>query len=105
MACDSRPESLTVTVSEAATMLGISRSHAYELAHTGELTTVRLGRRIVVPTVALQALLGADPGTAPRGPERPCQSTCGPYRSLGCASSSATSVLATCRSCGSTAWA
>jgi excisionase family DNA binding protein len=47
----------TVTVTEAADILGISRSTAYELARAGTLPALRLGRRLVVPTHALEALL------------------------------------------------
>lgn len=48
---------MTVTVEEAATVLGISRAHAYVLVRAGELPSVRLGRRIVVPRRALDRLL------------------------------------------------
>jgi excisionase family DNA binding protein len=51
-------KSLVVSVPEAARLLGISRTHAYELVTRGELTHVRLGRRIVVPKHAIDALLG-----------------------------------------------
>jgi excisionase family DNA binding protein len=47
----------TVTVTEAADVLGISRSTAYELVHTGAIPALRLGRRIVIPTHALDQLL------------------------------------------------
>lgn len=47
----------TVTVEEAAEILGISRSSAYECVHRGELRAVRLGRRLVVPRSALAELL------------------------------------------------
>lgn len=49
----------TRTVTEAAAILGISRSTAYELAKVGELPALRLGRRIVIPTHALVALLAS----------------------------------------------
>jgi excisionase family DNA binding protein len=49
---------LTVTVEEAGELLGISRSLAYELVHRGELPSLRLGRRLVVPIRALEELLG-----------------------------------------------
>lgn len=55
----------TVTVEEAAQMLGISRSSAYECVRRGELRALRLGRRLVVPRVALEELLGVTPATAP----------------------------------------
>jgi excisionase family DNA binding protein len=42
-------DSLVVSVTEAAALLGISRRLAYELARTGELPAVRLGRCLVVP--------------------------------------------------------
>jgi excisionase family DNA binding protein len=48
---------LTVTVPEAGELLGISRGLAYELVQRGELPAVRLGRRIVVPVRAIEALL------------------------------------------------
>lgn len=47
----------TMTVTEAAETLGISRSTAYELVRVGTLPALRLGRRLVVPTHALEALL------------------------------------------------
>jgi excisionase family DNA binding protein len=65
-------QSLTVTVEQAAKLLGIGRSTAYELVHTGDIPSLRLGRRIVVPTAELAKRLGADPirlrpTTAPTG--------------------------------------
>ena len=47
----------TLTLPEAAQVLGISRSTAYELARTGKLPVLRLGRRLVIPTNALNSLL------------------------------------------------
>jgi excisionase family DNA binding protein len=54
-----RDERLVLSVTEAAGMLGISRGLAYELVARGELPSLRLGRRIVVPRRALEALLEA----------------------------------------------
>lgn len=48
---------LVLSVSEAAEMLGISRTLAYELIARHELPFLRLGRRIVVPRRALEQLL------------------------------------------------
>ena len=48
----------TMTVEEAAELLGLSRSSAYRAAACGELPALRFGRRIVVPTARLLALLG-----------------------------------------------
>jgi excisionase family DNA binding protein len=40
---------VTITVTEAAMLLGIGRTAAYEAARRGELPTRRLGHRLVVP--------------------------------------------------------
>lgn len=42
----------------AAAVLGIGRSLAYVLADRGELPTIRLGQRVVVPVPRLLAMLG-----------------------------------------------
>jgi len=42
-------------------MLGVSRAFAYELVARGELPTIRLGRRVMVPKVALLAMVGLSP--------------------------------------------
>jgi excisionase family DNA binding protein len=50
----------TLTVPEAARLLGVSRALGYELARSGRLPVLRLGpRRLVVPTRALEAMLAA----------------------------------------------
>jgi excisionase family DNA binding protein len=57
----------TISVEEAAALLGISRRSGYRAAARGEIPTLRLGRRLIVPTPRLLALLGAgeqEPGLA-----------------------------------------
>src|SRR5687768_10584047 len=49
VAVTSTPDKLTLTVEEAAAVLGIGRTLAFELARTGQLPTIRLGRRLLVP--------------------------------------------------------
>jgi len=51
---------LVLTVTEVAVALGISRTHAYELVARGELPSLRLGRRIVVPRRSLERLVDGD---------------------------------------------
>lgn len=51
---------LTCTVPEAGQALGIGRDAAYRAAAAGEIPTLRLGRRIVVPCARLLALLGIE---------------------------------------------
>jgi excisionase family DNA binding protein len=55
---------LTITIEEAGRLLGIGRNLAYAAAASGELPTVRLGRRLLVPREALNRLLA---GAAPVG--------------------------------------
>lgn len=50
-----------LTVERAGELLGLARSSAYRAAARGELPTVRFGRRLVVPTAKLLALLGLEP--------------------------------------------
>jgi excisionase family DNA binding protein len=55
-------ERLTLTVEEAATLLGISRAFAYEAVGRGEIPSIRIGRRILVPKAALRRLLAPEHG-------------------------------------------
>jgi len=48
---------LTVTVEEAARLLGISRGLAYEMVRVGRLPAIRFGKRLVVPRHAIEKLL------------------------------------------------
>jgi excisionase family DNA binding protein len=61
-------ERLTVTIEEAAAILGIGRTLAYEAVRRGELPAVRVGRRLLVPIRQLTALVNGDaaPSSAPR---------------------------------------
>jgi excisionase family DNA binding protein len=51
---------VTITVEEAAELVGMSRSAAYRAAARGQLPTVRLGRRLRVPTAKFLSMLGLD---------------------------------------------
>jgi excisionase family DNA binding protein len=56
---------LTYTVQEAAELLGISRSAAYECVHRGEIPALTLGRRLLVTRTTLESMLGVLPETEP----------------------------------------
>ena len=58
----SKTDRLTLSISEAAIMLGISRNLAYELARRGELPgTIKLGqKRLVVSRIAIEKLLQGE---------------------------------------------
>lgn len=47
----------TLTILEAANALGIGRNAAYEAARRGEIPTIRIGKRLLVPLVALERML------------------------------------------------
>ena len=51
-----------VSVEQAGRCLGLGRSSSYQAAKRGDLPTLRIGRRVVVPTPRLLTLLGADAG-------------------------------------------
>jgi excisionase family DNA binding protein len=51
---------LTLSVDEAAERLGIGRSAAYEAIHRGEIPSLRIGRRFLVPVSALSRYLERD---------------------------------------------
>lgn len=54
-------ERLTYTVLEAAALLGIGRSVAYEAVRRGDIPSLRIGARLLVPRVALERLLAQPP--------------------------------------------
>jgi excisionase family DNA binding protein len=48
------------TLSEVAALLRISRASAYQAAARREIPTIRIGRRLLVPTAALERLLAGN---------------------------------------------
>ena len=50
-------EKLVYTVEEAGALLDLGRSGAYDAVRRGDLPTIRIGRRILVPKEALDRLL------------------------------------------------
>ena len=54
------PERRVVTLNEAAVILRISRGSAYEAAKRKQIPTIRIGRRLLVPTAALERMLAAN---------------------------------------------
>ncbi len=49
--------SLTLTIPQAAQLLGLSVSKAYEAARSGELPTVRVGTRVLISRRRLEELI------------------------------------------------
>ena len=59
-----KQDRITYSVDEVAQMLGISRGLAYEMVGRGELPSVRLGRRLLIPCRAFERWL--DEAVAPQ---------------------------------------
>ncbi len=53
-------ETPTLSIPDAAELLGIGRQSGYAAARSGDLPTVRFGGRAVVPVAKLRRLLGID---------------------------------------------
>lgn len=51
------PDRIVFTVNEAREKLGISRGLMYEAIRRGQIPSIRVGRRILIPCAALQRLL------------------------------------------------
>lgn len=68
---NSKCEALVLTVPEAGRLLGIGRNTAYAAARAGDIPTIRLGKRLVVPRDALQRMLAeAGRGSSRSEPTR-----------------------------------
>jgi excisionase family DNA binding protein len=50
-------ERLTLTVPEIAEALGVSRMSAYAAVRAGVIPSIRIGRRVLVPRLALDQLI------------------------------------------------
>ena len=48
---------LVMSVSEVAKLFGLSRSATYQVVHSGQIPSIRIGSRIFVPRVALSRFL------------------------------------------------
>ncbi|MFP5452067.1 MAG: helix-turn-helix domain-containing protein [Thermoleophilia bacterium] len=56
----------TVTVDEAAIVLGIGRTSAYKAVQRGDIPSIRIGRRLLVPRAAIEDMVGRRSGDAAR---------------------------------------
>lgn len=54
---DERTTRQTISIPEAAKTLGIGRNQGYEAARRGELPTIKIGKRLLVPLAALDRML------------------------------------------------
>jgi excisionase family DNA binding protein len=65
-----KPQGRVMTLYEVAALLRISRGSAYEAARRGEIPTIRIGRRLLVPTDALERMLAGNTAEARAKQER-----------------------------------
>lgn len=61
---ESKLKRATLTVEETAVVIGCSRTVAYQAVASGEIYSIKVGRRIYVPRAALERMLN---GTAEGG--------------------------------------
>lgn len=57
-------ERFTLSVPEAAKLLGIGKNLAYEAVQRGEIPSIKVGRRLLVPRAALERMLTEANGRA-----------------------------------------
>jgi excisionase family DNA binding protein len=50
----------TYKIEEAAQLLGIGRNQGYEAAKSGQIPTIKIGKRLLVPKAALDRMLGGE---------------------------------------------
>ena len=60
-------ERVVLTVAEVGLLLGISRTLAYEAVRRGELPSIRVGRRILVPQARLKDWLNSLEAASEKG--------------------------------------
>jgi excisionase family DNA binding protein len=49
-----------LTVEQAGRVLDLSRSSAYDAARRGDIPTIRIGKRLIVPKRALETMLSGN---------------------------------------------
>jgi excisionase family DNA binding protein len=54
-------ERKTMTVEQAARVLGVGRNSAYQAARAGQIPAIRIGKRLIVPTAAFEKFLATEP--------------------------------------------
>jgi excisionase family DNA binding protein len=50
-------DKLCLSVAEVSKLLNLSRNATYQACMTGEIPAIRIGRRVLVPTIRLEAML------------------------------------------------
>lgn len=66
-----RSSKAALTVTDVARLLELDERTVRRACEDGDLPSIRIGRRLLVPTAPLLALLGAAPDLDGAGPARP----------------------------------
>jgi excisionase family DNA binding protein len=53
--------SAVISVEDAGAVLGLGRSASYDAVRRGDIPVIKIGRRLLVPTALLRALIGELP--------------------------------------------
>lgn len=53
-------EKLVISVDEGRKLLGLSRGLMYEAVRSGQVPSIRIGRRILIPRVLLERMLNTN---------------------------------------------
>jgi excisionase family DNA binding protein len=61
---------LVMTVPEAGKQLGVGRNQAYQAAKAGQIPTIRIGKRLLVPVSALENKLLSAGDSSPKDTEQ-----------------------------------
>ena len=64
-------EKQVLTIEEAGKVLGLGRGSSYQATARGDIPTIRIGRRLLVPIKGLELLL--EQGSFRRGKSNPIQ--------------------------------
>jgi len=59
----SEQSSLTLSVGQVSRLLQISRNSAYEGVRSGQIPSIKIGNRILIPRARLMRMLGEDTET------------------------------------------
>ena len=56
-----KTEKLAISIREFATKMGISQAHAWRLVDSGEVQSIKLGKRHCIPIKVIDKMLGDTP--------------------------------------------
>lgn len=59
-AIEGKPQRQTYTIMEFAALLGVGRNQAYEAARLGQIPTLKIGKRLLVPRLAGDRMLRGE---------------------------------------------